>query len=169
LGLGASDYARPLAAAGTTTAATFSGAGGFAAYGADRTVNLGGAAATIQWAAADTGFNGQTLILGAASATHTVDLVNPLDLGTAAREDGSLKRIIERSFGREDSRRPQTPAFARLANRRRDCGFVTWTDVEPLRLGAANRDAVSVRVVTGAPSDTVNRFTPRSAAVNVHL
>jgi len=54
---------------------------------------VGGAGATVSWGAADTGFNGQTLILGADSATHTVDLVNPLDLGTAARtvrgDDGS--------------------------------------------------------------------------------
>ena len=85
LGLGVGDYARGLNTAGTANAANFTGAGGWAAYGADRLVNLGGAAATINWSAADTGFNGQTLILSAATATHTLDLQNPLDLGSTLR------------------------------------------------------------------------------------
>jgi autotransporter-associated beta strand protein len=85
LGLGAGDFTRSLDTAATATAANFTGAGGWAAYGADRQVNLGGAAATITWAAANTGFNGQTLLLGSATATHRVTLVNPLDLGTALR------------------------------------------------------------------------------------
>jgi len=87
LGLGFGDYSRPLAAAGTITAANFAGAGGWAAYGAERTVNIGGAAspATVTWATANTGFNAQTLILGNVTATHTVTVVNPLDLGTSVR------------------------------------------------------------------------------------
>jgi autotransporter-associated beta strand protein len=66
--------------------------GGWAAYGGDRVVNLGGASAPITWATGTTGFNGRRLNLGAASATHTVDLQNPIDLGSAVRtvqvEDG---------------------------------------------------------------------------------
>lgn len=87
LGLGYGDYSRPLAAAGTVTAATFAGAGGWAAYGADRAVNIGGSAtpATVTWATADTGFNAQTLILGNVTATHTLEMRNPLDLGSAIR------------------------------------------------------------------------------------
>jgi len=85
IGLGAGDFARPLAAANTVGAATFTGNGGWAAYGADRAVNLGGASATITWATAGTGFNGKTLILGNATATHMVTLQNPLDLGAATR------------------------------------------------------------------------------------
>lgn len=81
IGLGTGDFTRSLAAAGTVTGVTFTGAGGFAAYGANRTVNLGGALATIAWATASTGLNGQTLILGNATATHTVDFQNPLSLG----------------------------------------------------------------------------------------
>lgn len=81
IGLGAGDFSRRLAAANTVGAVTFSGAGGFAAYGADRFVNLGGALATIAWGTAGTGLNGQTLILGNATATHTVDFRNPLSLG----------------------------------------------------------------------------------------
>jgi autotransporter-associated beta strand protein len=37
------------------------------------------------WANANTGFNGQTLILGAATAYSMVTVQNPLDLGTAMR------------------------------------------------------------------------------------
>ena len=85
IGLGAGDFTRPLAAAGTVTAATFTGAGGWSAYGADRAVNLGGASGSITWATAGTGLNSQLLILGNPTATHTLDFQNPLDLGTAAR------------------------------------------------------------------------------------
>jgi autotransporter-associated beta strand protein len=87
LGLGAGDFTRSLAAAGTVTGANFTGNGGWAAYGANRAVNLGGNATpdTIAWATANTGFNAKTLILGAATATHTVDLQNPIDLGNVVR------------------------------------------------------------------------------------
>jgi fibronectin-binding autotransporter adhesin len=83
LGLANGDFSRALNAG--VDAATFTGAGGWAAYGADRTVNLGGANATITWATATTGFNGQTLLLGSTTATNNVILTNPLNLGTALR------------------------------------------------------------------------------------
>ena len=86
VGLGTSDiFTRSLATAGTITGVNFTGNGGWAAYGADRTVNLGGALATVAWATANTGLNGRTLILGNATATHTVDFRNPLDMGAATR------------------------------------------------------------------------------------
>jgi len=85
LGLAFGDYERPLGAASVVGAANFTGAGGWAAYGADREVNLGGSLAQVTWATANTGFNGQTLILGSTTATHTVDLRNPLDLGNGGR------------------------------------------------------------------------------------
>jgi autotransporter-associated beta strand protein len=104
IGLGNGDFTRSLAAAGTVTGVNFAGNGGWAAYGADRLVNLGGALATITWATASTGFNAKTLILGNATATHTVDLQNSLDLGStaetvqtdngAAAIDGKLSGII---------------------------------------------------------------------------
>ena len=81
------DFTRGLGAAGTATAVTLTGKGGWAAFGADRTVNLGGNAtpSTITWATASTGFNSQGLLLGSTAATHTVELVNPIDLGSASR------------------------------------------------------------------------------------
>jgi autotransporter-associated beta strand protein len=85
VGLNAGDFTRPLAAAGTATGVNFTGNGGWAAYGADRVVNLGGAWAQVVWANANTGFNARTVILGNSSATHKVTLQNSLDLGNAVR------------------------------------------------------------------------------------
>ena len=108
LGLGDGDFTRSLAAAGTATAVNFTGAGGWAAYGADRVVNLGGVGAAITWATADTGFNNQTLILGASTATHTVDLQNALVITTArtvqvddgaAAVDGQLSGLLSGAGG----------------------------------------------------------------------
>lgn len=85
IGLGAGDFSRSLTAAGVVSGVNFTGNGGWAAYGADRAVNLGGASATVAWATANTGLNGKILILGNATATHTVDFQNPLDMGAATR------------------------------------------------------------------------------------
>ena len=84
-------------------------AGGWAAYGADRAVNLGGASATVVWATASTGLNGRTLILGNATATHMVTVQNPLDMGTATRTvqvddgaaavDGTLSGVLSGTAG----------------------------------------------------------------------
>lgn len=82
LGLGAGDFLRPYnATQGTagafSTPANFGAA--WAAYGADRIVNVGGAGATQQW------FNGKPVNLGASDATHKVTLVNGLTLTTVTR------------------------------------------------------------------------------------
>ncbi len=65
----------------------FAGNGGFAAYGGNRTVNLGGAGATVTWSGT-AGFlqNGQELILSAPSAVGTVIFENPLVLGVGAAQ-----------------------------------------------------------------------------------
>jgi autotransporter-associated beta strand protein len=109
IGLGNGDFTRSLNSAATVTAATFTGAGGWAAYTADRLVNLGGASGAITWATANTGFNAQTLILGASTATHMVTLQNPLALGTAVRTvqvdngtaaiDGTLSGVLSSGDG----------------------------------------------------------------------
>ena len=52
------------------------GSGGFAAYGADRIVNLGGASAQVTWG---------SLILGAANATNKITIQNPIDFGGSVR------------------------------------------------------------------------------------
>jgi autotransporter-associated beta strand protein len=110
LGLGAGDFNRPLAAAGTADGVNFTGNGGWAAYNADRVVNLNNDSHQIVWGATDgTGFNAKTLILGASTATNTVDLRNPLDLGAAVRTvqvddsaaavDGKLSGVLSGAGG----------------------------------------------------------------------
>lgn len=63
----------------------FAGNGGFAASGAERTVNLGGDGATLTWGSG--GFVGdtRTLLLSTAASNSTVVLVNGIDLNGAAR------------------------------------------------------------------------------------
>jgi len=109
IGLSEGNFYRPVAAAGIASGVHFTGAGGWAASGGNRTVNLGGAGSSIAWGAADTGLNGQTLILGAATATHTVDFQNPINLGNALRTvrvdngsaavDGTLSGVLSGSAG----------------------------------------------------------------------
>jgi autotransporter-associated beta strand protein len=77
LGLGFDDFLRGL---GTLpNKVQWTAGGGFAAYGADRTVNIGGAHATL--VAGTLGFlTSGPLILGAPDADHTVTFVNGIDL-----------------------------------------------------------------------------------------
>ena len=85
IGLGNGDFTRALGSGAAQV--QFNGNGGWAAFGADRIVNLGGLVtpSLVTWATGTTGFDNKALFLGAATATHTVDLQNPLDLGTMAR------------------------------------------------------------------------------------
>jgi len=83
VGLGTGDFTRALGTG--VTQVQWTGGGGFAAYNADRVVNLGGAGATVTWATGNFVPNGSILYLGASSATHTVDFQNPIDLGSAVR------------------------------------------------------------------------------------
>ncbi len=82
--LAAGDFSRPLGTAAQQVQIGANG-GGFSAHGANRTVNLGGAGATLNFGGGS-GWNASgQLSLTAATATHTVDFQNPLALGNAAR------------------------------------------------------------------------------------
>lgn len=83
VGLGTGDFTRGLGTG--VDQVQWTGAGGFAAFNADRVVNLGGAGATVTWATGSFVPNGSVFYLGANSATHTVDFQNPIDLGSAVR------------------------------------------------------------------------------------
>jgi autotransporter-associated beta strand protein len=59
--------------------------GGFAAYTANRTVNLGGSGAKLAWGAAGFVLDNTSLILGAQDADKTVIFANGIDLGRKSR------------------------------------------------------------------------------------
>ena len=84
LGLGAADLARNLGlAAGQLRFTTTGGSdGGFSAHGGNRAVVLSGGAA-LNWASGD--FVAGSLILGHNSADSTIDLQNPINLGSSTR------------------------------------------------------------------------------------
>jgi autotransporter-associated beta strand protein len=71
---------------------TSGGQGGFAAFGGDRSVNFGGAAAPITWIP-NQGILGSVFILGHSSADSKVTVVNPINLNFNTRtvfvNDGS--------------------------------------------------------------------------------
>ena len=84
--LGSNDFQRPL---GTTAdAVQFGGSGGFAAIGANRSVNLGGAGTPVgvTWGQGNFVPDSQVLILGAPQSGHTVSFLNPIHLGFKERE-----------------------------------------------------------------------------------
>ena len=81
--LAAGDFSRALGTGAGQVA--FAGSGGFAATGAARTVNLGGAGAQVTWGAGSFIPNGGELLLGHANANNTVTLVNPIALGASDR------------------------------------------------------------------------------------
>ena len=77
------DFTRGLGA-GTAQFQITGGRSGFSAWNANRTVNIGGAAATVSWGS--TYFNPSVLVLNESSAgrgTNTLTFVNGLDLGTS--------------------------------------------------------------------------------------
>lgn len=92
IGLGAGNFTRGLGSG--VDQITFKGNGGFAAYGTDREVNLGGAVIPDLLRFGNNGFvpDGSSLILGSHDATHTLSLLNPLDLSAFSQvirvEDG---------------------------------------------------------------------------------
>jgi fibronectin-binding autotransporter adhesin len=85
VGLGVGDFSRGLGTGATQV--QWTGSGGFAAYAADRSVNLGGSGTptTVTWATGSFVPNNSTLILGASGATNMVDFQNPINLANANR------------------------------------------------------------------------------------
>ena len=85
------NFARGL---GTTlTTVQFTDSGGFAAFGSDRTVNLGGASASVTWASGSFVPNGKALLLSHSTADSMIDFQNPINFGGATQtvevDDGS--------------------------------------------------------------------------------
>ena len=92
VGLGLGDFTRSLGS--SPTQVQFKGNGGFAAYGDDRKVNLGGDAVPELLRYGNLGFvpDGSSLILGSHDATHKLIFQNPIDLSAFSQavraEDG---------------------------------------------------------------------------------
>ncbi len=92
IGLGLGDFTRSLGS--SPTQVQFKGNGGFAAYGDDRKVNLGGDAVPELLRYGNLGFvpDGSSLILGSHDATHKLIFQNPIDLSAFSQavrvEDG---------------------------------------------------------------------------------
>jgi fibronectin-binding autotransporter adhesin len=83
IGLGVGDFTRDLGTG--VSQVQWMGSGGFAAYGANRNVNLGGAGATVTWGSGSFVPHGSALILGAADATHKITFQNAINFGGATR------------------------------------------------------------------------------------
>lgn len=113
LGLGFGDFTRLSGAANAAGTFFFSSDGGFAAYGADRNVNIGGASGNVGIGSSAnalvSNLNGKKLILGAADATHKITWLNGLDVGGATRDlevrngsaavDAEIRGVIRESPG----------------------------------------------------------------------
>lgn len=92
LELGDSNFTRAL---GTTTGqVNMSNSSGFAAYGADRVVNLGNSGATVIWGSGNflTAANA-VFYLGTQTADHTVDFQNGINLNGATRSFQTLHGV----------------------------------------------------------------------------
>jgi autotransporter-associated beta strand protein len=96
LGLGAGDFYRGLGTGASQVQWAAAGGGGFAAYGTNRVVNLGGASAGVTWNSGSFVPSASALILSATNATHTVDFQNPINMLNAFRtvqvDDGAAAK-----------------------------------------------------------------------------
>ena len=99
LGLNSDDFTRGLGTGSSQV--DWTGSGGFAAYGAERTVNLGGTGAGVVWG--QNGFvpDSDTLVFGAQDADATLNFVNGIALG---REDHLIEVISGRGSVAVDAR-----------------------------------------------------------------
>jgi fibronectin-binding autotransporter adhesin len=109
----------------TTAQVQWLGSGGFAAYGVDRSVNLGGASAQVKWGTGGFVPDGDTLVLSWPDSDKTLSLVNPIDLGMQER----VVRV-ENGMAPEDARLSGTLSGA--------FGSFTKTGEGTLRLAVAN-------------------------------
>lgn len=146
LELGNGNFTRALGvAAGQVQMPTDTGAG-FAAHGADRIVNLGGASAQIVWGSHDpagpflglttstTGSAGR-LILGSETATHTVEFQNPLE----------VRNNTTSTFFYRTIEVPNGPAAVEA----RISGDITLTHPDPGAVCGINFDVHGALEVTG--------------------
>ena len=83
LGLNSGDFTRSLGTGASQV--DWNSSSGFAAYSANRKVNLGGTGALVTWGAGGFVLDNDSLLLGAQDANKTVTFVNSIDLGLKSR------------------------------------------------------------------------------------
>lgn len=94
LELGNGNFTRALGAgAGQVNMSTTTNGAGFAAYGADRIVNLGGAGAIVTWGSGSFLAAGQVLYLGSLTSDRTLDFQNGINLNGATRSIQVLRGV----------------------------------------------------------------------------
>ncbi|MCX6856354.1 MAG: immunoglobulin domain-containing protein [Verrucomicrobia bacterium] len=135
LGLGYADFNRILGA--TQDKVEFKGSGGFAAYGADRSVNLGGGSTPESLRFGNSGFvpDGSSLIFGSLDASHKINFLNPLDLG-------SFSQVIRVEDGPANIE-------AELAGQLSGLGRLIKFGLGTLRLGVSNANSGGVEIADG--------------------
>ncbi len=135
IGLGLSDFQRSLGSG--VHQVQFKGSGGFAAYGADRVVNIGGAPVSEPIRFGNNGFvpDGASLILGSHDATHKLTFVNPIDLGSFSQ----AVRVLDSPIAVEGELGGQLSGLGRLIK------FGLGT----LRLGVSNNHSGGIEVAEG--------------------
>lgn len=135
IGLGLSDFQRGLGSG--VHQIQFNGSGGFAAYGADRVVNIGGAPVSEPIRFGNNGFvpDGASLILGSHDATHKLTFVNPIDLGSFSQ----AIRVQDSPIAVEAELGGQLSGLGRLIK------FGLGT----LRLGVSNNHSGGIEVAEG--------------------
>jgi autotransporter-associated beta strand protein len=159
IGLGNGNFTRALGTGADQVQLTATNSG-FAAYGADRIVNFGGSSAAVTWGSGSFMTAGNNFVLSQATATHTVDLQNPVSLnGTrffvvndgAATVDGRLSGAItgSTSFSKAGA------GTLELTNTGNAWTGTTFIDSGTLRLGAANvLPGNTVEIKRAAVTDT---------------
>ncbi len=177
LGLGSGDFTRSLGTGASQVQLT-ANLSGFAAFGADRIVNLGGASAAVTWASGSFMTAGSSLVLSHATATHTLDFQNPIVLsGTrffnvpdgAAAVDARLSGAItgSTSFSKTGA------GTLELTNTGNAWTGLTYIDSGTLRLGASNvlpNNSVELKRATTADTHPVldlNGFSDTIGGINL--
>jgi autotransporter-associated beta strand protein len=137
---------------------------GFAAFGADRIVNLGGASAQLTWNTNNFMTGGSTLVLGHVNADYTVDFQNPIVLSAtrffradngSAIVDGKLSGAITGSttFSKNGT------GTLMISNPGNAWTSTTFVDSGTLMLGSSevipNGGGVVIKRANGAGSDGI--------------
>jgi uncharacterized delta-60 repeat protein len=135
LGLGAEDFGRNLGTGNDKI--QFKGNGGFAAYGADRSVSFGGSSSPERLRFGNQGFvpDGSSLLLSSQDATHKLTFQNPLDLG-------AFSQAINVGNGSAD-------VDAELAGDLSGLGRLIKFGLGSLRLGVSNTNSGGLEIADG--------------------